>query len=289
MLKIKIPLSVAKNKRKEYERNYRELTNNTGNLFLIAGDQKVEHLNDDFFGPNIAIEDASPKHLFEITNSIEGAVLATHLGFIARYADNYRKIPYIVKINGKTNLGSNEEKDSSNLWSSIDEIVKFKKDSGLKIVAIGYTVYLGGKNESLMLKEAARATFKAHQAGLISIIWMYHRGKNINEDDIHTIAGGAGVAGALNADFVKIKYPYHLKNKEKAAKDFKEAVLAAGETKIICVGGSMRSEKELLDFLELQIKISGSCGLAIGRNLHQRSLKDASSLGKKIAKIIFNK
>jgi len=289
MLKVNIPLDVAKSKRKEYEKNYRALTNNSGNLFLIAGDQKVEHLNSDFYGSKISPEDASPDHLFNIANTIEGGVLATHLGFIARYGHTYPNLPYIVKLNGKTNLGVNIEKDSSKLWWNLNDVIKFKKDSGLKIAGVGYTVYLGGKYEALMLREAAQMTFQAHQAGLLSIIWMYPRGKDINEDDIHTIAGGAGVAGALNADFVKIKYPYNLKDKEKTANDYKEAVLAAGKTKIICVGGNMRSEEELLDFLKLQIKTSGSAGLAIGRNLHQRNLKEATKLGNKIAKIIFSK
>ena len=289
MLKIKMPLSVPKNKRKEYEKNYRILTNNTGNLLLIAGDQKVEHLNSDFFGPGIAKEDASPKHLFDIVRDSEGGALATHLGFISRYGQDYKNIPYIVKINGQSNIGLNKEKDNSPCWWSVQDIVKFKKDSGLKIVAIGYTIYLGVKHESQLLKEAAKAIFEAHQAGLLAIIWMYPRGTGINEDDIHTIAGGAGVAGALDADFVKIKYPYKTKNKEKAAHDFKEAVLAAGRTKVICVGGSKRSEKEILDFLKLQMEISGSSGLAIGRNLHQRTLKDATKLNKQMGKIIFNK
>lgn len=289
MLKIKTPLSVPKAKIKEYEKNYRYLTNNTGNMLLIAGDQKVEHLNSDFFGPNISLEDASPKHLFDIASASNGGVLATHLGFIARYGQEYSKLPYIVKINGKTNIGLNDEKDSSWSWWEIEDITKFKKDSGLKIAGIGYTIYLGGKYEAQMLAEAARLTFAAHQEGLLSIIWLYPRGKNIDEEKISTIAGGAGVAGALNADFVKIKYPYELKNKKKAAEDFKEAVLAAGRTKVICVGGSKRGEKELLEFLQLQIDISGTAGLAIGRNLHQRSLTEATNLAKKMGNIIFKK
>ncbi len=288
MLKIQIPLSVPKSARREYEKNYRNLTNNSGNMLLIAGDQKVEHLNSDFFGPGIAKEDASPKHLFDITKASKGGVLATHLGFIARYGKDYPTIPYIVKVNGKTNLGPNDEKNSSALWWTVDDIIKFKKDSGLKIGGVGYTVYLGGKYEAEMLKEAAKLSFEAHRVGLLSIIWMYPRGKNVKEEDIHTIAGGAGTAGALNADFVKIKYPFDLKDKKKTALDFQEAVLAAGRTKIICVGGSKRSEKEMLEFLKLQVKISGSSGLAIGRNLHQRNLKEASEMAQKLGKVIFS-
>jgi DhnA family fructose-bisphosphate aldolase class Ia len=286
MLKIKVPLSVPRSKKSEYEKNYRELTAGSGQLLLIAGDQKVEHLNDDFVGAGIDAADASPRHLFEIAAASSGGALATHLGFIARYGADYPKIPYIIKINGKSNIGTSEEKDSSKPWWKVEDIVKFKKDSGLKIAAIGYTLYLGGKYEAKMLKEAARATFAAHQAGLLSIIWMYPRGKGINEENIHTIAGGAGMAGALDADFVKIKYPYSGKDKLASAKKFKEAVLAAGETKVICVGGDKRPEKELLEFLKLQIEVSGAKGLAVGRNLHQRSLKEATELTKKIGKII---
>lgn len=289
MQKIIIPFDVPKSKRGEYEKNYKDLTWGSGNLLLIAGDQRVEHLNDDFFGPGISKDDASPEHLFKISAESKGGAFATHLGFIAQYGPDYRNIPYIVKINGKSNLGPNEEKDSSKPWWKVEDIVKFKKDSGLKIAAIGYTVYLGGKYESQMLRAAAKATFEAHQAGLLSVIWMYPRTKGLNEDDIHTIAGGAGVAGALGADFVKVKYPYGAKNKKQTAEKFKEVVMAAGRTKIICVGGSKRSEKDILDFLDIQMEISGTAGIAIGRNLHQRDLKNAVSLVNEMKTIIDKK
>ncbi len=288
MIKIEVPCSVPAKSRKEYEKNYRLLTNNSGNMLLIAGDQKVEHLNDDFFGAGISKDDASPKHLFDITKNSQGGVLATHLGLVARYGKEYKEIPYIIKMNGRTNLWPNDEKDSSKLWWSVEDIVKFKKESGLKVGGLGYTVYLGGKYESKMLQEAAQMTHLAHQAGLLSIIWMYPRGKKVKEEDIHTIAGGAGVAAALNADFVKVKYPFDLINQKKAASDYKEVILAAGKTKIICVGGSKRPSKEMQKFLKLQLE-TGSAGLAIGRNLHQRSLKDASKMAIELGDLIFKR
>lgn len=282
----KIPLSVPGNKKSEYLKNYRQLTNNSGNLLLIAGDQKVEHLNDDFYGSGIAAADKNPEHLFKITAASRGGVLATHLGLISRYGRDYRSLPYIVKINGKTNLGAGE-KNSSKLWWTVDDIIKFKKQSGLKIAAIGYTLYLGGLFEAKMLKEAAQAVFAAHQAGLLSVLWVYPRGKNVKEEDIHTIAGAAGVAAALDADFVKIKYPYNAKNPKTTAVKFQEAVEAAGRTKVICVGGEKRPVKELLEHLANQINISQTCGLAIGRNLHQRSLEEAARLSAALGAIIF--
>lgn len=288
MLSIKVPLSVPARSHGDYKKNYQHLTNNSGRLLLIAGDQKVEHLNDDFCGAGIDQADGDPEHLFKIAAASQGGVLATHLGLIARYASDYPSLPYIVKVNGKGNLGKNEEKDSSEPWWSVADVVNFKKQSGLKIVAIGYTVYLGGRYEVAMLAEAARLSYQAHQNGLAAVIWMYPRGKNILEDNIHTIAGGAGVAAALGADFVKVKYPYKQKDQKNTAKRFKEVVRAAGRTKIVCVGGEKKTVKELLSDLEGQLRISGSAGLAIGRNLHQRPLEEANRLSRALGSMIFN-
>lgn len=286
MSEIKIPLSVPAAKKSEYKRNYRLATANSGRLLLIAGDQKIEHLNDDFWGPGISKDDANPEHLFKIAQQTKGSLLATHLGLVSRYGSNYRHIPYLVKINGKTNIGPNEEKDSSKCWWKTEDIVNFKKQSGLNIVGIGYTLYLGGKFEAKMLAKVAKAIFSAHQNGLIAIIWVYPRGKNIKEEDIHTIAGGAGVAACLDADFVKVKYPYGAKNNKIIAEKFKEVVAAAGRTKVICVGGDRRTNKEMLATTAEQISISGTSGLAIGRNLHQRPLTEAVKLANDISTVI---
>ena len=287
MLNIKIPLSVAPDKKNEYIKNYTRLTGGTGRLLLIAADQKVEHLNDDFFGLNIAPEDNNPEHIFQIAAQSQGGILASHLGLIARYGKKYPQTPYLIKLNGKTNLEAQTEKNSSQLWWTVEDIVNFKKQSGLKIIGIGYTLYLGGHYEAKMLATIARAIYQAHQNGLMAVLWVYPRGPKIKEEDIHTIAGGAGVAACLNADFVKVKYPYSLKDKKSTAEKFQEVTRAAGETKVICVGGNKRPIKEILEHLEKQIKISQTAGLAFGRNLHQRSLPEAIRLLRAMEAIIF--
>lgn len=289
MLEIKIPLSVPSSKKSEYKANYKSATAVTGNLLLIAGDQKVEHLNDDFFGQDISKEDANPEHLFKIANATKGGLLATHLGLVSQYGSKYKKLPYLIKINGKSNIGNNDEKDSSKCWWSVSDIVNFKKQSGLKVVGIGYTLYLGSKFEAKMLASIAHAIYEAHKHGLIAILWVYPRGKNINEEDIHTIAGGAGIAACLDADFVKVKYPYGAKNNKLVAEKYKEVVEAAGRTKIICVGGSMRSVKEMLETTKEQMSISQTSGLAIGRNLHQRPLDEAIKLANDLSTVIHAK
>jgi DhnA family fructose-bisphosphate aldolase class Ia len=282
MEKILIPLSVPKNKKNEYERNFKLATAGSGKLLLFAGDQKVEHLNNDFFGPNIDPADASPEHLFEIAKNIPGAVLSTHIGLLAHYGQKYRQLPFILKLNGKSDIDSDKDSAYSASWLKAEDFVRFKQQSNLKIVGLGYTIYLGSKLEAKMLQEASEMIQAAHQAGLLAIIWMYPRHSRIkNEDDIHLIAGGAGVAASLGADFVKVKYPYNTTNTDKKAAEFQEVTQAAGKTKVICVGGSKQKAENLLTHLARQLK-NGSAGLAIGRNLHQRSLKEATALGKSL-------
>lgn len=289
MLEIKFPLSVPKNKKNAYRQNYSRLTNNSGRLLLIAGDQKLEHLNDDFYGSKISQEDNNPEHLFKIAANSQGGVLATHLGLISRYGAEYRDIPYIIKLNGKTNIGPNEEKNSASCLWKVKDVLKFKEQSGLKIIGVGYTLYLGSKFEGQMLQEAAQLIFEAHQAGLTAILWIYPRAKGLDEENIHLIAGAAGVAATLDADFAKLKYPYNSKNKTKTAQAFKEVTAAAGRTKIICVGGEKKTIPDMLDELVNQINISETAGLAIGRNLHQRSLVEATHFTQALGSIIFKK
>src|SRR5690606_25927528 len=125
-----VPLDVPKAMRETYIDNYMEITRGTGRLMLFAGDQKVEHLNDDFYGEGIPEDDADPEHLFRIASRSKIGVFATQLGLIARYGMDYRDVPYLVKINSKTNLVKTAQADPfSNLWYDVDQVVEFKENS----------------------------------------------------------------------------------------------------------------------------------------------------------------
>ncbi|BFD24971.1 MAG: hypothetical protein JST_000289 [Candidatus Parcubacteria bacterium] len=280
-----VPLSVPLKKRADYRKNLHRATLGSGRLLLFAGDQKVEHLNADFVGANVAAADASPEHLFQIAAAAPIGVFATQLGLIARYGSKYPKVPYLVKINGRSNLYKDYSAVSNEAWWSVADVINFKEQSGLNILGVGYTIYLGGQDEDRMLKEAAQLVKDAHTHGLLAVIWMYPRGEKINENAIKTIAGGAGVAAALGADFVKTKYPYS-KTPAATAKKFKEVVLAAGETKIICVGGSQQKAEDLLKQAWEQVNTAQAGGMAVGRNLHQRPLDEAVRLATALALII---
>lgn len=123
-----IPLDVPKAMRETYAKNYMEITKGTGRLMLFAGDQKVEHLNDDFFGAGIPEDDADPEHLFRIASKAKIGVFAIQLGLLARYGMDYRDIPYLVKVNSKTHLIETSQADPfSNLWYDMDQVAEFKE------------------------------------------------------------------------------------------------------------------------------------------------------------------
>lgn len=238
-------------------------------IFLFAGDQKFEHLD-----KNIDAE-----HLFKIANSAPVDAFATQLGLISYYGGDYKNINYVVKLNSKTNLIKTEQKDPiSLLLHSVSDVVQFKKETKLNIIGVGYTIYLGSEFESQMLSQAAQVVLQARKNGLLSILWIYPRGKAIKNDrDADLIAGAAGVAECLGADFVKVNPP---EGKEA------EVVKAAGRTKVIFSGGKEVDQDLFLKKLDEQIKIAGASGCAVGRNVHKKTLEKAVEFCKKISKIV---
>jgi fructose-bisphosphate aldolase/6-deoxy-5-ketofructose 1-phosphate synthase len=271
---VMVPLDVPKDKGDKYIENYLKITKNSGKLMLFAGDQKIEHLNSDFYGNGIHPDDSDPEHLFRIACRAKIGVFATQLGLIARYGMNYRDIQYLVKLNSKTNLVKADQKDPiSKQLIDMDQLIKFEENCGLRILGVGYTIYLGSEFEAEMLREANQIVLEAHKHGLIAVLWIYPRGKAVKDErDPHLIAGATGVAACLGADFVKVNYP---KQEGKESKEiFKEAIKAAGRTKVICAGGSSTDVRVFLQTLHDQIE-SGAAGNATGRNIHQKELNDA--------------
>ncbi|MCX6785663.1 MAG: aldolase [Candidatus Komeilibacteria bacterium] len=283
-----VPLDVSKSKRNEYIKNYLAFTHNTGRVMLFAGDQKVEHLNDDFFdgGKAISLEDADPEHLWKIAAASPISCLAVQAGYAAKYAPSYPNVPLLIKLNSKSHLVKTEQADPlSNSWLNVEQVLKLK-ENGANILAVGYTVYLSSEFENQMLHDAAQIIFSAHQAGLLTVIWIYPRGKAIkDEKDAHLIAGACGTACTLGSDFVKVNPPK--KEGAKSEEIFKEATMAAGKTGVISAGGSNTDPKEFLERLAKQITIGKTVGNATGRNIHQKPLAEAINFCKAISAITF--
>lgn len=272
---IYVPADIPNGCINEYLNNYDEITLGSNRLMLFAGDQKIEHLNEDFYGEGIHEDDHEPEHLFKIANAAEIGVFASQMGLISMYGRDYPDIPYLVKLNSKTNLVKTAQEDPlSTQIVDVEQVMEFKNNSGLNILAVGYTIYLGSKFEYIMLREAAQVVYKAHQQGLLTVLWIYPRGEAIKDEKApDLIAGATGVAACLGSDFVKVNAPK--KEGMKSAEILKQAVLAAGKTKVICAGGSSTDPKAFLQSLHDQISIAGASGNATGRNIHQKSLQEA--------------
>jgi fructose-bisphosphate aldolase/6-deoxy-5-ketofructose 1-phosphate synthase len=293
-----IPADVPSGKKEQYQENLNTITRNSEHLFLFAGDQKIEHLNADFHD-----NFAHPEHLFKIAQQGDIGAFATQLGLIARYANQYREVNYIVKLNSKTDII--KQKETSSWWNpffkkdnidpmskqmwSVSDVVTLKEESQLKIRGVGYTIYLGSEFESEMLTEAAQIIWQAHQHGLIAILWIYPRGIAVKKDDtLEMLSGAAGVANALGADVVKIKAPTD-NSHHSAIEQLHIIKQAAGNTKVICSGGKQVDPASFLKRIEDQVHKGGIAGTAVGRNVFQHSLSDAIKMTKELSRIIYSR
>jgi len=282
---VRVPADVPAAARELYIDNYLKATQNTGHLMLFACDQKLEHLNDDFFGENVHSDDAEPEHLFRIGSQGVIGILAGQRGLIAQFAPDYPNINYLVKMNSKTHLVKTSQDDPYSPQLYDIQTVLDLVDNGVNVVGIGYTIYLGSEYESTMMTEAGQLVADAHANGLIVVLWIYPRGKAVtDEKDAHLIAGAAGAAACLGSDFIKCNPP---KGDDAAtsAEKLVEASNASGRTGLVCAGGSTVDATIFLTQLYEQIHTGGAVGNATGRNLHQRSLDEAVRLTKAISAI----
>ncbi len=290
---VSVPADVPASMASTYEANLRLVTRDTGNLVLFAGDQKAEHLNDDFYGETkqgpIAAEDADPEHLFRIASGGLIGCFASQLGLVARYGPDYPDVPYLVKINSKTHLIPTSQGDPRSLaWVSVEQAVSLR-EAGLNIVGVGFTVYPGSQFEAEQMAEAAQVCYEAHRHGLLSVLWVYPRGAAVpNERDPHLIAGCAGLAAALGADFCKVNYP-KTSDGTPVAEAFREAVSAAGRTRLITAGGEGTNVESFLQTLHDQVMVSGASGSATGRNIHQKPLAEAIRMTHAISAITYGR
>ena len=281
MAKYHVPADVPDELIETFIDNMDAATCGTGKMNLFACDQKIEHLNDDFYdgGNTIPLTSNDPEHLFTIGQKCHEqgtiGVLAGQLGLISHYARDYPEIPYLVKLNSKSHLVKTKQRDpiSQALWD-MDDVMSLVHN-GINVVGIGYTIYIGSEYEHEMLSEAAQFIRQAHELGMISVVWMYPRGNAVaDEKDPQLISGAAGVAACIGADFAKVNYPAEFEGMTRP-ESLAIASQAAGRTGIICSGGGSLPPKEFLQRLWEQMNTGNCRGAATGRNIHQKGTQDA--------------
>jgi len=287
---VHVPADVPPDKLNTYRANWLGATHGSGRLMLFAGDQKVEHLNDDFYGTSpigtIPDADNDPEHLFRIASTSPIGVFATQQGLLAHYGRDYPDTPYLVKVNSKTHLVGTAQRDPiSGVMTNVDRILELRANAGVNVVGIGFTVYVGSDFDYLQQEQIAPLIQDAHREGLLTVLWIYPRGAAVKEEkDPHLIAGAAGFAACMGADFVKINPPKPTDGRT-SAEALVEATRAAGRCGVICSGGTSEDAGSFLTKLHEQIHVGGAVGNATGRNIHQRDLPEAQRLCGAISSI----
>ncbi len=275
-----IPATVPHEKIGLYQKNYIAITRGKERLFLFAADQKMEHMNDDFYAQDLPSEVNDPHHIFTLASDPSIGAFASHAGLISLYGPLYPSINYIVKLNGKTNLTDGDPL-SSQLWT-VHDVIQMKINSNLRICGVGYTVYLGSDYEHAMLKEAASIVQAAHEQGLLAILWIYPRGHAVHAPyDPHVIAGAAGVGASLGADFIKVHAP------QAASVTLQEAVVAASVSHVIVSGGPVIDPVDYVKIVYSYMHEGKVSGIAVGRNIFQHNKKVALALANALSYIVY--
>jgi class I fructose-bisphosphate aldolase len=195
-------------------RNFQQILNagrlgGTGYVSILPVDQGIEHSAGASFAPNPVYFD--PENIVRL--AIEGGcnAVASTLGVLGAVSRKYaHKIPFMVKLN-HNELLTYPNKFDQIMFANVEQAF----DMGA--VAVGATIYFGSPESTRQIQEVSRAFARAHELGLVTVLWCYLRNKAFKvkgdgdgkEVDYHTSADLTGQANHLGvtiqADIIKQK------------------------------------------------------------------------------------
>lgn len=260
-----------------------------GTLMILPIDQGLEHGPVDFF-PNPASADPDFQWRLAAEGNYNG--LACHFGLARKYMDRYAgRVPLILKLNGKTNVPSDDEALST-LTGSVEDAVTLGAD------AVGYTLYVGSPRQDEDIEQMATVREDCEKYGMPLIVWGYPRGMAMEEkggrDSLYAVDYAARAALELGADIVKLNIPKPgakdadqpkaYTNLEWSYQEGAERVVrSAGRVPVLVSGGSKLGDEDLLEKARLSMD-AGACGLIFGRNMWQRPFEEALAITERVQK-----
>src|SRR5438067_9112898 len=179
--------------------------NGTGYLSILPVDQGIEHSAGASFAPNPIYFDG--ENIVKL--AIEGGcnAVASTLGVLGSVCRKYaHKIPFLLKINHNEFLSYPNKYDQI-MFAQVEQAF----DMGA--VAVGATIYFGSDESDRQIQEVSEAFFKAHELGMVTVLWCYLRNAAFKtaDKDYHVAADLTGQANHLGvtiqADIIKQKLP----------------------------------------------------------------------------------
>ncbi len=176
----------------------------TGYLSILPVDHGIEHGAGADFAKNPRMFD--PEGILELAIDGGCSAVASTLGVCGSLAREYaRKIPLIVKINHNELLTKPNKYDQI-LFADVEQAYE------MGAAGIGATIYFGSKESSRQIQEVRKAFKKAHQLGMVTVLWTYLRNKDefiTKKKDYHAsndMCSQADHLGAtIEADIIKQK------------------------------------------------------------------------------------
>jgi class I fructose-bisphosphate aldolase len=283
-------LHVGPGKRARLHRLLYEYGPANGTLLLLPIDQGLEHGPVDFFDNPDSID---PEFQYRLALEGKYSGIALHYGLASKYFAPYAgKIPLVLKINGKTNIPSDDEAFSP-MTASVEDAVRLGAD------AVGYTLYVGSPRQDDDIAQLTRVREDCDRFGMPLIVWSYPRGKAVKEkggqDSLYAVDYAARVACELGADVVKLNVP-KVTDSDKQPKPYpteqlseedaiRKVVRSAGRTMVLISGGSKIGDEDLLHKARIAME-AGVTGLIFGRNVWQRRFDDAMTITRRIHEML---
>src|SRR5215212_5060269 len=271
----------------------------TGYVSILPVDQGIEHSAGASFAPNpIYFDTANIVRL-----AIEGGcnAVASTLGVLGSVARKFaHKIPFLVKLNHNEFLTYPNKFDQI-FFGQVEQAFE------MGAVAVGATIYFGSDESARQIQEVSRAFQRAHELGLVTVLWCYLRNPAFKtaDKDFHTAADLSGQANHLgvtiDADIIKQKLPttnggYNAlkfgKTHKKVYTDltpgdhpielcrYQVANCYMGRAPLINSGGESKGESDLQDAVRTAVinKRAGGMGLISGRKAFQRPMDEGVRL-----------
>jgi class I fructose-bisphosphate aldolase len=258
-----------------------------GTLLILPIDHGLEHGPGDFLSNPPS---ADPAFQFELAERGGYNGIACQVGFAEKYFPRFAgRVPLILKLNGKTNIPSDDDAHSP-LNATVEDAVR------LGAHAVGYTLYVGSPLQSRHHEDFRRVREDAERYGIPIVMWAYPRGSAVEakggRDCLYAVDYAARVAMELGADVVKLNAPTKSEKDSLMPQKYRElewdyaegvrrVTLSARNTLVLFSGGSKVGDEDLLEKGRLVME-AGATGLIFGRNMWQRPMDDALVVTRKV-------